>query len=201
MIFIVILLFNINIEFASAFNPRGPEVRDLSVIDFQTWRSPHEIAPFSSDGCSGFIDGSPTEKSAWTHCCEIHDISYWAGVGGEEAHTKSDEDLKQCVSAAGYPNVGAIMYGAVRGMKIPNTTMPLSFRWGYGWPNVMGYRNHTLAQLESIKANLPTIMEGIVSIRIQQDFPAPSIYEVQAIGAKILELEQQVDILIENANP
>lgn len=155
----------------------------------------NQINPFTSDGCSGFVEGTATDASVWSYCCEIHDIAYWAGMGGEPAHATADQELRQCISDTGFPNVAAIVYRAVRLMKVPNTTMPLTFRWGYGWPVVMGYRNLNQLQFFSIKDNLPTIIEGIISYRMTKNFPAPTMFELQAIGAKILELEQQIDQL------
>ncbi len=188
-------------ESAFAFSERGPEFRDYSKPSKYSWRSEHEIASFSSDGCSGFIDGTPTDTDAWSYCCEVHDIAYWAGVGGEAMHSKADQDLKQCIDKAGYPNIAEVVYDAVRVMRIPNITMPLPFRWGYGWPGVNGYNEFNQSQLYSIKDNLPYIMEGIVTNRIQSDFPAPSVFELQAINAKILELEQTINQILPDAQP
>ena len=38
-----------------------------------------ELAPFSSDGCSLFPEGSGENSDLWLSCCRAHDLSYWRG--------------------------------------------------------------------------------------------------------------------------
>jgi hypothetical protein len=37
------------------------------------------LAPFTSDGCSVFPDGTALQQSLWLQCCRAHDYAYWKG--------------------------------------------------------------------------------------------------------------------------
>ncbi len=60
------------------------------------------IKPFTTDGCSAFPDGSPTENTVWLSCCEAHDLAYWKG-GTRKQRAAADEELEQFVSDVGEP--------------------------------------------------------------------------------------------------
>ena len=95
-----------------------------------------ELAPFSTDGCSLFPEGSGENSDLWLSCCRAHDLSYWRG--GTRAERKAADDaLEQCVAAKGYPKVAALMS---MGVFVGGTPfLPTPFRWGYGWPYPRGY--------------------------------------------------------------
>ncbi|MBT3609684.1 MAG: hypothetical protein HN516_05015, partial [Gammaproteobacteria bacterium] len=94
-----------------------------------------ELAPFSSDGCSLFPEGSGENSDLWLSCCRAHDLSYWRG-GTRAERRAADDALEQCVAAKGYPKVAALMS---MGVFVGGTPfLPTPFRWGYGWPYPRG---------------------------------------------------------------
>jgi hypothetical protein len=95
-----------------------------------------EIAPFTSDGCSAFPDGTVQENELWLHCCTEHDRAYWIG-GLREERAAADQALKDCVAEVGRPHIAALMLAGVRVGGTPY--LPTRFRWGYGWPYPRGY--------------------------------------------------------------
>ena len=44
------------------------------------------LADFSSDGCSLFVDGTFENPELWKECCLTHDIAYWKGGTEEDRH-------------------------------------------------------------------------------------------------------------------
>ncbi|MCZ6782333.1 MAG: hypothetical protein O7G30_03400 [Proteobacteria bacterium] len=87
-------------------------------------------AAFVTDACSMW------PNSVWVDCCVHHDMDYWCG-GSAEDRKRSDRALRACVSDAGRPRTSALMYWGVRAGGPP--WMPMSHRWGYGWPWPRGY--------------------------------------------------------------
>jgi hypothetical protein len=115
-----------------------------------------ELAPFSTDGCSLFPDGTPGRSELWRKCCVAHDKAYWRG-GTDEERKAADLALKKCVADLGEPQVGELMFNGVRVGGAPY--LPTAFRWGYGWPYPRGYRALTKeeeAQVESMLRPLET---------------------------------------------
>jgi hypothetical protein len=88
------------------------------------------LAPFTSDGCSAFPDGTIDQKNLWLKCCQRHDFDYWQG-GTYQQRIVSDQQLKQCVADVGEPTIAVLMLAGVRVGGTPY--LPTSFRWGYGW--------------------------------------------------------------------
>ena len=107
----------------------------ISVTPVATYAA--ELAPFTTDGCSMFPDGSGKDKELWLSCCEDHDLSYWRG-GSEVQRRVADESLEQCVTAKGFPKLAALMFVGVLVGGSP--FLPTPFRWGYGWPYLRGYK-------------------------------------------------------------
>jgi len=59
-----------------------------------------ELAPFTSDGCSSFPDGTLKQQELWLDCCVEHDKAYW--LGGDYAdRLQADKDLEACVGKVG----------------------------------------------------------------------------------------------------
>ena len=108
---------------------------------------PKRIAPFTTDGCSDFPDGTPAHKDLWHQCCVAHDLKYWAG-GSDDERMKADLDLRSCVKAVGEPAVADMMLAGVRVGGSP--WWPTQFRWGYGWPYTNGYSVLTPEELEQV---------------------------------------------------
>jgi hypothetical protein len=96
-----------------------------------------ELAPFTSDGCSAFPDGSLEEQELWLECCTEHDYAYWKG-GTYSEREAADRKLRACVEQVGEPGIAALMLAGVRVGGTPY--LPTRFRWGYGWPYFRGYK-------------------------------------------------------------
>jgi len=94
------------------------------------------IKPFTSDGCSAFPNGTPSQQNLWLSCCTVHDKAYWQG-GSYQERIDADLALQQCVAAVGEPVIAALMLSGVRVGGSPY--WPTSFRWGYGWSYPHGY--------------------------------------------------------------
>jgi len=89
-----------------------------------------ELAPFTSDGCSAFPDGTFEQNELWLKCCTAHDYDYWKG-GAYEERLVSDKALRECVAQVGEPEIALLMIAGVRVGGTP--FLPTTFRWGYGW--------------------------------------------------------------------
>ena len=103
------------------------------------------LAPFTSDGCSVFPDGTASHQSLWLQCCRAHDYAYWKG-GTHDERLAADRALHDCVDQVGEPAIATLMLAGVRIGGTPY--LPTRFRWGYGWPWPRGYRALTPAELE-----------------------------------------------------
>lgn len=106
------------------------------------------IAPFTSDGCSAFPDGTMAQQKLWLACCQAHDLAYWKG-GTYAERLAADQELEQCVAATGEPAVAKIMLAGVRVGGTPY--LPTKFRWGYGWPFMRGYKALSADELKSLQ--------------------------------------------------
>ena len=97
-----------------------------------------QLADFTSDGCSLFINGTFEDPELWKECCHKHDLAYWRG-GTEEERNQADLAFKECVlKKTGNAELAEIMYQAVRVGGSPY--FPTWYRWGYGWPVGRGYQ-------------------------------------------------------------
>ncbi|KUJ81585.1 hypothetical protein AWR36_013665 [Microbulbifer flavimaris] len=110
------------------------------------------IAPFTSDGCSVFPDGTLDQQELWLSCCTAHDLAYWKG-GTYEERLLADQALRQCVASVGEPEIGALMLAGVRVGGSP--FLPTEFRWGYGWTFPRGYQALTEQEQRQIQAVMP----------------------------------------------
>lgn len=107
-----------------------------------------EIAPFTSDGCSAFPDGTLMQKELWLECCTAHDIAYWKG-GTYMERMDADIKLQECVSKLGEDGIALLMLAGVRVGGSP--FFPTTFRWGYGWKYPRMYGPLTDKELQQIK--------------------------------------------------
>jgi hypothetical protein len=89
-----------------------------------------ELKPFTSDGCSSFPDGTPSQQDLWLQCCTAHDRAYWKG-GTHAQRLEADLALRSCVAQVDEPEIAAVMLIGVRVGGSP--VFPTRFRWGYGW--------------------------------------------------------------------
>jgi hypothetical protein len=115
-----------------------------------------ELAPFTSDGCSSFPDGTPKNQTLWLNCCIRHDLAYWQG-GTEEQRLEADLALEQCVGAAGEPKIAALMLQGVRAGGGPFFLTP--YRWGYGWPFGRGYKALSSEETAQVRRHLETLRD------------------------------------------
>ena len=107
-----------------------------------------ELAPFTSDGCSSFPDGTLEHNDLWLECCVAHDYAYWRG-GSYRERLEADKALDECVAQVGEPAIALIMLAGVRVGGSP--FFPTSFRWGYGWPYPRFYGDLTKMELEQVE--------------------------------------------------
>lgn len=105
------------------------------------------LKPFTSDGCSGFPDGTLSQNELWLKCCTAHDYAYWKG-GTALEREEADLALQECVATLGEDEIALLMLAGVRVGGMPY--LPTSFRWGYGWPYPREYRTLTPAELEQV---------------------------------------------------
>lgn len=89
-----------------------------------------DLKPFTSDGCSSFPDGTPSQQGLWLQCCTAHDHAYWKG-GTYQQRVDADLELRSCVAKVDEPEIAAVMLIGVRVGGSP--IFPTRFRWGYGW--------------------------------------------------------------------
>ena len=132
------------------------------------------LAPFTSDGCSVFPDGTWQQNQLWLPCCIAHDLAYWQG-GDAAQRSLADLALKQCVSRIGEGAIAAIMLAGVRVGGSPY--LPTPFRWGYGWREFRGYQALTPAETATVASILATNPAQIQITPSQQLFPFDLIKE------------------------
>ncbi|WP_331344120.1 helicase [Cellvibrio sp. UBA7661] len=100
----------------------------LSTHANQATTSP--LKPFTTDGCSLWLDGTPENPNLWRHCCVAHDLAYWKG-GSKAERKQADDEIKACVKTAQGPGMAKYMYSNVRWGGSPYWMN--HYRWGYGW--------------------------------------------------------------------
>lgn len=126
----------------------------LTLSSCASLRSPHSasLAPFTSDGCSLFPDGTLADRDKWCDCCETHDLAYWQG-GSSEERNLADANLRDCVLArTGDKSLAESMYLGTRAGGHP--AFPTWFRWGYGWSYGRGYKPLTDEEKVPVKEQL-----------------------------------------------
>lgn len=120
-------------------------------LSFIIWDG-DKLKPYTSDGCSSFPDGTLSQRTRWADCCFEHDIAYWKG-GTYQQKKAADNTLAQCVSKAGNPKVIAPLMLA--GVSVGGSAyFPTTFRWGYGWHYLRGYKALTDDEKKRVKAQI-----------------------------------------------
>lgn len=136
-----------------------------------------ELKPFTTDGCSMWVDGTPANPNLWRHCCVAHDKAYW--LGGSEAQRKaSDELLRSCVAATGEKGMGSYLYVNVRWAGAPGWMTP--YRWGYGWDYLedgkpRGYRMPSAQELLQVDLLMPKAEAAIYADGLSHDPAAKAL--------------------------
>lgn len=123
----------------AARHPVGNRRALLALLMTTLTASAHaaKLDMFSTDGCSAFPDGTLAQKQLWQACCVAHDLAYWAG-GTYADRQAADEAMQECVADVEAPEVAKLMWVGVRLGGSP--FFPTSYRWGYGWRYVRGYK-------------------------------------------------------------
>jgi len=121
----------------------------------------NELKPFTTDGCSLWIDGTLEQPNLWRHCCVAHDLDYWQG-GSEEQRKQSDANIQACVKAAQGPGMADYMYNNVRWGGSPYWMN--FYRWGYGWNYFdgmwpRGYKVPTAEEQQQIDKLMPQALK------------------------------------------
>ncbi len=127
------------------------------------------LAPFTSDGCSAFPDGTLAQQTLWLDCCTAHDLAYWRG-GSYDQRSTADLALRQCVAQVGEEEIGLLMLAGVRAGGSP--LWPTAFRWGYGWPYPRWYRELSTAEQRQVAAASDRIASA-PPVMIEQSSQAP----------------------------
>lgn len=143
-----------------------------------------QLKPFTTDGCSMWVDGTPDSPNLWRHCCVAHDRDYWLG-GTEAQRLASDERLRACVASTGEKGMGSYLYVNVRWGGSPFWMTP--YRWGYGWDyregdKPRGYREPSAQELAQIEALLPAADEILKADALSHKV-VPSQAKGLALGA------------------
>lgn len=126
----------------------------------------NQLKPFTTDGCSLWIDGTPEQPNLWRHCCVAHDLAYWHG-GSKADRQKADTDILACVQQAQGPGMAKYIYTNVRWGGSPYWMN--HYRWGYGWDYLdgiwpRGYKVPTAEEQLQIDELMPQAL-----ITIQKD--------------------------------
>ncbi|MDD4974088.1 MAG: hypothetical protein PHY93_07035 [Bacteriovorax sp.] len=104
----------------------------------------NSLKTFETDGCTMFIDGTPSKPGLWKHCCVEHDMRYWFG-GDQKDMDKTDLRLKACVKEVAGAMWAELIYTGVRvghSSPVKNKT-----HWAWGW--TIERANAPLSSMES----------------------------------------------------
>ena len=123
-----------------------------------------DLKPFTTDGCSSFPDGTIEQASLWASCCIRHDFAYWQG-GSYEERLEADEELESCVAGVGEATIASLMLAGVRVGGTPY--LPTSYRWGYGWPFMRGYKPLTAEEKLEVRKELELLQLADKSVAEQ----------------------------------
>jgi hypothetical protein len=173
-----------------------PSIAEEMPLDFDINEAVETINPFTTDGCSKWFDGTVLgNHHEWLHCCEEHDVKYWAGIGGAQGHKEADLELRQCINDAGFPGYANLMYSAVRYPARPtNIYTNLPFRWGYGWNFILGRRTLNQTQIDSVKQMTATITTGIATYRNSKGYPAQTAEQQARMSVVIDRILKTPDV-------
>jgi hypothetical protein len=127
-----------------------------------------ELAPFASDGCSSFPDGTREDPERWKRCCVEHDLAYWLG-GTREDRRRADEEFAACVEEIDHPALARAMWLGVRAGGGPY--WPTRYRWAFGWPFTLGYRAVTQEEAERARSLLVSLEEPRRSFAFEARIP------------------------------
>lgn len=104
----------------------------------------NSLKSFETDGCTMFVDGTPSKPGLWKHCCVEHDMRYWFG-GDQKDMDKTDLRLKACVKEVAGATWAELIYTGVRAGH--NSPVKNKTHWSWGWTTERA--NAPLSSLES----------------------------------------------------
>jgi hypothetical protein len=104
----------------------------------------NSLKTFETDGCTMFVDGTPSKPGLWKHCCVEHDMRYWF-AGDQKDMDKTDLRLKACVKEVAGSTWAELIYTGVRAGH--NSPVKNKTHWGWGW--TIERANTPLNSLES----------------------------------------------------
>jgi len=123
------------------------------LLPIQAGASSAVLKPFTTNGCTGFPDGTTRSPTLWRHCCVHHDLAFWAG-GCRSFRDEADLELKRCVAGTDSRLTALIMYIGVRiGAHSPIKLK--GERWNNGWQDGRSDRQPlSVADFQSISETL-----------------------------------------------
>ncbi|MET0356905.1 MAG: hypothetical protein ABW044_09005 [Cellvibrio sp.] len=171
------------VDGSSSSSSQSTETQVSSVHKLLPFLSPTKniLAPFTTDGCSMWIDGTPNQPFLWRHCCVAHDKAYWIG-GTALERRQSDQELQKCITDIAGTIMGNYMYTFV----IPGGSpyWLTTYRWGYGWSYLeegkwRGYKTLGDEELVQVNALLPDAEKTIAQDAIQHPADFKSLEQLK----------------------
>ncbi|MDH3360245.1 MAG: hypothetical protein OEL55_05175, partial [Desulfobulbaceae bacterium] len=144
-----------------------------------------EIKPFTTDACSAFPNGTLEHQSLWSECCIKHDLAYWQG-GTYHERLAADKSLEQCVARVGEPEIARLMLAGVRVGGSPY--YPTTYRWGYGWPYLRGYKALGGKEKGQIRQRLDSMRVLLKSIQKELEPKDDTTAGAETINLRLAEL-------------
>lgn len=150
-----------------------------------------ELADFTTDGCSAFLDQPLFSRSrSWAHCCVAHDLAYWQG-GALDQRAMADEQLYSCVGQALGSKRLALPLMIWLGVKMGGSPYasynPFPWRWGYGWSQSEyrdlseGEKREVAEKLSRVYQNLPRFSAELELNKMQYLYISAELY-IQIVG-------------------
>jgi hypothetical protein len=110
------------------------------------------LAPFETDYCTNYPEGTPKHPDLWKDCCLVHDMTFWAG-GTKQNRLDADHALRSCIENVGAPEQARIMYFAVRAGSYSPIKYPKG-KWNNGWDDRGDFQALTPEDIKLIKTEL-----------------------------------------------
>lgn len=119
------------------------------ILNFRTFANSDsavdEIAPFMTDFCTDFPEGTLHRPNLWKNCCIKHDMAYWV-AGSKKQRKQADWRLHQCVEEVGGKFYASLIYrGVLLGHHSP---IKSKTRWGWAWKDRPYFQPLTSAQID-----------------------------------------------------
>jgi hypothetical protein len=116
-----------------------------------------KLSPFVTDGCTMFLDGTPSKPGLWRPCCVEHDLRYWFG-GSEADMNNTDLRLKECVQKLAGDYWATLIYNGVRAGHY--SPIKNKYYWSWAWsvkrektPLTPAETEYVLSELREMKVD------------------------------------------------